>query len=103
MPIGELKGGTLQAEELSTFFLQETGRWVLMLRLLLGKEQMKQSSCLWAFAFCLMRSAHWEAHWEAPGLAGGEKVSARPVPCGLGVGFFEGQTEPARLEQLLPC
>lgn len=46
LPIGEMEGGTLQAKELSTFFRQETDRWILMLRLPLAREQMKQSSCL---------------------------------------------------------
>lgn len=38
MPIGEMDGGTLQAEELSTFFQWETDRWVLMLRLPMARE-----------------------------------------------------------------
>lgn len=35
----------MEAEELSTFFLQETVQWVLMLRMPLAKEQMRQT-CL---------------------------------------------------------
>lgn len=38
LPIGEMDGGTLQAEELSTFFQWETDRWVLMLRLPMARE-----------------------------------------------------------------
>lgn len=42
MPVEEMEERTLQTEELATFFLQETGRWVLMLRVPLAREQMRQ-------------------------------------------------------------
>lgn len=42
MPGEEMEERTVQTEELSTLFLQETGRWVLMLRVPLAREQMRQ-------------------------------------------------------------
>lgn len=56
-----MKGRTSQAEEFPIFFLQETAGWVLMPRMPMTREQMKQPSCLRDFASCPIKSAQWES------------------------------------------
>ena len=52
---------TLQAEEFSVFFLQESGRWVLMPRIPLTREQMRLPSYLWHFPSSPVTSAQLES------------------------------------------
>lgn len=55
-----MKRKTLQAEEF-IFFLQESGRWVLMPRMPLTREQMRQPSYLWDFPSSPVTSAQLES------------------------------------------
>lgn len=60
LPIGEMEGGMLQAEELSTFSWQETGNLQVDFdaEVALGKGANETVWSLWDFASCLMKSAH---------------------------------------------